>query len=159
MPYFLPPPLALQGLLDIFTNPATAWVIIPLLIFGIPIVQAMMQPFTVKVKADEREKMRKMYERITMEKLDVIKTAVAMGYQHSDLRELDTRLEEVIGSDAMRALLEGKAARAAGSAPLVEVHVGKSKKTAKEARQDLEELITTELEEGLRKREHEREAD
>jgi hypothetical protein len=153
----LAPPLALQGILDVLGNPATAWIIIPILIFGIPIIQAIMSPFTTKIKADEREKMRKMFERITLEKLDVIKTAVAMGYQRSDLQELDSRLEEVIGSSAMRELLEGKTKSTSSGSGGIHISINKDKLLSSGQRKDLDELIAVELGDGLRKREKQRE--
>jgi hypothetical protein len=106
-------PLALQSPLDVFANPATAWIIIPIMIFSIPIVQALMGPANTRAKALERDKLRAMYERLALEKLDVIKTAVAMGYKQAELADLDARLEQAIGSDAMRTLLEGKQLKAA----------------------------------------------
>jgi hypothetical protein len=149
-------PLALQGFVEIFQNPATAWIIIPMLIFSIPIISTLMGPLNARIKADERERLRKMYERLALEKLDVIKTAVAMGYQRSDLQELDARLEEVIGSEEMKKLLDAK--QGAGSSktgPKLTINVqkgeGQSASTV-----DLDELISGELTEGLRKRRRER---
>lgn len=148
--------LALQGgIVEIFQNPATAWIIIPILVFSIPIVSTLMGPINARVKADEREKLRKMYERLALEKLDVIKTAVAMGYQRSDLQELDARLEEVIGSEAMQSLLDSKPSIHAKGTPKVQVSITKGKGETKQF--DLDEMIAGELSEGLRKRRRERE--
>jgi microcystin degradation protein MlrC len=84
------------------------WILIPMMALSIPIIAILVQPFQTRMKILEREKLRQMYERLALEKLDVIKTAVAMGYKQSDLAELDSRLEQVIGSDAMQRVLEGK---------------------------------------------------
>ena len=58
-----------------------------------------------RIAAQDRADARALYERITRDKLDVIKTALAMGYDRQELKELDERLEELIGSDKLHALL------------------------------------------------------
>lgn len=68
-----------------------------------------------RIRAQDRADARALYERITRDKLDVIKTAVAMGADQQQLRQLDQRLEELIGSDKLHALLEG---RDTGAPPL-----------------------------------------
>jgi hypothetical protein len=95
------------SLLD-FLDDGSVWILIPMMALSIPIIAILVQPFQTRMKILEREKLRQMYERLALEKLDVIKTAVAMGYKQSDLAELDSRLEQVIGSDAMQRVLEGK---------------------------------------------------
>lgn len=153
-----PMALAWLSVLDVFTNPATAWVIIPVLIFSIPIIQALTGPLTVHIKSLERERLRKMFERLSMEKLDVIKTAITMGYKQNDLSELDTRLEAVIGSEAMQKLLEGKNISGSGagrSKPTVigiNIDTGGRKAAAKSDAIDLDELMQNELADGLRQR-------
>jgi len=59
-----------------------------------------------RIKAKDRTDARALYERITLDKLEVIKTALAMGYTKRDLAELDDRLEELIGSDKLHRLLD-----------------------------------------------------
>ena len=59
-----------------------------------------------RIKAKDRTDARALYERITRDKLEVIKTALAMGYTRTDLADLDNRLEELIGSDKLHRLLE-----------------------------------------------------
>lgn len=61
-----------------------------------------------RIAAQDRADARALYERITRDKLDVIKTALAMGYDRQDLKELDERLEELIGSDKLHALIESQ---------------------------------------------------
>jgi len=56
----------------------------------------------------ERERARALYEKLMMEKLDVIKTAVAMGMQHHEVAHLDRRLEQLIGAESLRSLLDDK---------------------------------------------------
>ena len=91
-------------------DPSTIWILIPLTALAIPIVAILAQPFQARLKSIERDKLRQMYERLALEKLDVIKTAVAMGYKQADLADLDSRLEQVIGSEAMQRVLDGKSA-------------------------------------------------
>jgi len=61
-----------------------------------------------RIAAQDRADARALYERVTTDKLDVIKTALAMGYDHQELKELDARLEELIGSDKLHALLNAQ---------------------------------------------------
>ena len=58
-----------------------------------------------RLRARERAEARALYERVVREKLDVIKTAVTMGYSRQDLAALDARLEQLIGTDKLQALL------------------------------------------------------
>jgi hypothetical protein len=159
-------PLALLSFGDLVLNP---WVFIPSLIFAIPILQTVMQPFTARIKAGERERLRRMYERLAMEKLDVIKTALTMGYKQDDLSELDARLEAVIGSDAMQRLLEGKtlpgggkgSGKGSGSGTVIGINIQTSGKdealrSAGGKVVDLDELMHSELADGLRQRQRQR---
>jgi hypothetical protein len=63
----------------------------------------------------QRAEALKVYERLAKEKLDVIKTAVAMGYKENELAALDARLEQLIGTDKLKSLLEDGAAPAVDS--------------------------------------------
>jgi hypothetical protein len=108
MSIFLPAPIIflLQGLLD----PGIVWILIPLTALAIPIVAILTGPIMLRMKQAERREARKLYERIVMEKLDVMKTAVAMGFERNDLKDLDARLERLVGSDKLQGLLAGKGA-------------------------------------------------
>jgi hypothetical protein len=83
-----------------------------LLFFGTPlliaVVLGMLWHANRLIKHKEVEQARRSYESMVREKLDVIKTAIAMDYSSDDLRYLDSRLEEIIGADAMRSLLDPK---------------------------------------------------
>lgn len=57
-------------------------------------------------KFRERENARSMYERLVADKLDVIKTALVMGMSRDELDHLDQRLEQLIGAEKMRTLLD-----------------------------------------------------
>jgi len=58
-----------------------------------------------RVDATQRAEALKTYERLAKEKLDVIKTAVAMGYSENELANLDARLEKLIGADKLKSML------------------------------------------------------
>ena len=49
------------------------------------------------------------YQRIVIEKMDVLKTAIAVGFDSDQLDELDTRLERLIGAEKLQELMGGKA--------------------------------------------------
>ncbi|MCH7471912.1 hypothetical protein IIA79_03060 [bacterium] len=80
-------------------HPAVVWVWIPLTALAIPIVRSMIGPIMQRQRIAERKEARKTYERIVMEKLEVMKTALTMGMGKDDLAELDERLEKLIGAD------------------------------------------------------------
>lgn len=93
------------ALLQDIINPATIWILIPLTALAIPIVAILVRPMTLRMQQNERERARKLYERIVLEKLDVIKTAVAMGHNRDELAGLDARLERLVGADKLASLL------------------------------------------------------
>jgi hypothetical protein len=81
-----------------------------LFIFGTPflvsIVIGGLWWLNVQGKRAERARARELYESLMREKLDVIKTAIAMEFSGQDLRALDARLEQLIGAENMRLLLD-----------------------------------------------------
>jgi hypothetical protein len=101
--------LALQNILQELMRPELIWVLIPLSAIGIGALAVIFEPIKDSIKKRERTETRQMYERLAMEKLDVIKTAVAMGYNRDDLADLDLRLEQAIGAEQMKTLRDGKA--------------------------------------------------
>lgn len=62
-----------------------------------------------KLSQAERIKALEVYRSLAKDKLDVIKTALAMGYKDDELKLLDERLERLIGRDALANIIEGKA--------------------------------------------------
>jgi hypothetical protein len=82
---------------------------IPIVALIIPIVGILSGVHREGMKRAERNEARKLYERIAMEKLDVMKTAVAMGFAANDLAALDQRLERLIGTSELKQLLDPKA--------------------------------------------------
>ena len=79
---------------------------IPIIALMIPIVAILVKPFSDAMRRRERVEARKAYQRLVEEKLDVIKTAIAMGYGDAELRELDARLEKLVGTEKLKELLE-----------------------------------------------------
>jgi len=59
-----------------------------------------------KLQVADRKEAREAFERILKEKLEVVKTAVAMGYKQQELDALDARLEQLIGTEKLKALLD-----------------------------------------------------
>jgi hypothetical protein len=57
-------------------------------------------------KRKERAEARKIYERLMHHKLEVVETALAMGYTQTELQQLDVRLAALVGADKMRSLLD-----------------------------------------------------
>ena len=85
---------------------------IPIIAVSIPVVAILVDPWKRRMAMAERREARKMYERIVMEKLDVIKTAIAMGQGSDHIKDLDQRLERLIGSDQLGRLLDEKKPKA-----------------------------------------------
>ena len=81
---------------------------IPIIALMIPIIAIFSRQNADALKRSERIEARKLYERLALEKLDVIKTAVAMGYTHDELIALDRRLEQLIGKEQLQSLLRDK---------------------------------------------------
>ena len=63
------------------------------------------------------------YERLAREKLDVIKTALAMGYSDKELADLDARLEKLVGKEKLDAILMGASPEAIASADLIDTQL------------------------------------
>ena len=63
------------------------------------------------VEIRQKNGIRQMYVDLVKEKLDIIRSALAMGYSDQALSELDQRLERLIGSEKMLQTLrtEGEA--------------------------------------------------
>jgi hypothetical protein len=96
----------LDGFMQFITDPASSWIIIPVLALMIPIVAIMMEPVKQRLRAAERREARQAYERIAMEKLEVLKAGITMGYSQQELKELDQRLERLIGEDKLKKVLD-----------------------------------------------------
>lgn len=93
-------------MLEIFAR--EPWLIIPVMGMMIPIIAIFSSMLGNMMQRRERIQAREMYERIVNEKLDVIKTAVAMGRDDQEIDLLDERLERLIGSREMAKLLGKK---------------------------------------------------
>ena len=64
--------------------------------------------FQERHRRKERAAARRMYERVIHHKLEVIETALAMGFSHDQVKTLDQRLEQLIGAERMKSLLDDK---------------------------------------------------
>jgi hypothetical protein len=60
------------------------------------------------VTQQERAKALEAYRQLASEKLEVIKTAIALGYNDRELQQLDKRLESLIGSEALKCVIRGE---------------------------------------------------
>lgn len=58
-----------------------------------------------KIRAKDRADTREMLERLAVKKLDVIKDAIAMGYDDLQLAKLDERLENLVGAEKLTQIL------------------------------------------------------
>ena len=54
-----------------------------------------------RVDRNERKEIRQQYTELIKEKLDVIRTAMAMGQDSDEIAHLDRRLERLIGTEKM----------------------------------------------------------
>ena len=91
-----------------------------------------------RIRAKDRAEGREMYERVVREKLDVIKTALAMGYTQHEIQQLDQRLEQLIGSDKLQSLLDGRAAPTP-SCELLDADLSQELQAIKQAAQEQEQ--------------------
>jgi hypothetical protein len=89
-------------------DPAILALMIPVLALLIPIVAIAMAPVKQALKLRAQGDSRKLYERLAREKLDVLRTAITMGYKEDQLAELDARLERLVGADKLEGLLADK---------------------------------------------------
>lgn len=48
-------------------------------------------------------------EKLALEKLDVVRQAIAMGWKDAELKELDGRLEKLVGTDSVARIVSGSA--------------------------------------------------
>jgi hypothetical protein len=106
-----------------------------IMLFGVmPAVFVLPGPIKQWLAQRERREARQLYERLTMEKLDVIKTAVAVGMDKHDLADLDDKLERLIGSTQMKSLLLKEPKLPAGAAELHALEAGVTDPPAKDNR-------------------------
>ena len=75
------------------------------------------------------------YERLAQEKLEVIKTALAMGYSDDEIAKLDARLESLIGKDQLTQILQGGGAATVASADLVDTQLEREIERLRQLRQ------------------------
>ena len=94
-------------LIIIFSGAIASLAVIPLTILGgMTIARA-----NLKLRLADKHKMLETYRLLMQEKLETVKTALAVGFTLEDLKILDERLEQLIGADEMRALIDPKEPR------------------------------------------------
>ena len=59
-----------------------------------------------RMKQQERASARQQYERLATEKMQVMRDAIAMGYEEAELKNLDARLEQLVGPERLGQLME-----------------------------------------------------
>lgn len=74
-----------------------------------------------ELRLKDKAEARAAYERVILAKLEVMKTAVVMGFNDSELKALDQRLEALVGSDKVAGLVDPVATQALPSAELLDV--------------------------------------
>jgi hypothetical protein len=84
---------------------AVLGVMIPIIALMIPFWSIYWKSRKDRAKFDEMREARRSIERLTIEKLEVIRTAITMGYSDEELGVLDRRLEKLVGSDKLQYLL------------------------------------------------------
>jgi len=62
-------------------------------------------PINVLIANRERERRRQLLRDIISEKLEVIRTAITMGYQEDEIEKLDARLEKILGGEQLQELI------------------------------------------------------
>lgn len=75
------------------------------------------------------------YERLAREKLEVIKTALTMGYGDEELKRLDDRLEKLIGKEKLAAIMRGEGTGAMADADLLDTRLDHELERLKQLKQ------------------------
>ena len=74
------------------------------------------------------------YKELAREKLEVIKTALAMGYKDDEIEKLDARLENLIGRDKLEQILRGQDPATLASVDLLDTQLDHEITRLKQAR-------------------------
>src|SRR4051812_16228857 len=72
-------------------------------------------PVAYRMDPEQRKLALEAYKHAVSEKMDVMRTAIAMGWGDSELKALDERLEQLIGKDELKRLLDGDIPTADGA--------------------------------------------
>lgn len=75
------------------------------------------------------------YKELAKDKLEVIKTALTMGYSDDEIARLDARLERMIGKDKLQQILKGEGAEAVASADLIDTELDREIERLRKLRQ------------------------
>ena len=98
--------------MDSYTNAMLQMLMIAVPLLAITLVAGAFWLKNNQLQRSERERAVRAYENLMREKLDVIKTAIAMDYSAVDISALDQRLEKLIGAGQMRSLLDPRSPHA-----------------------------------------------
>jgi hypothetical protein len=99
---------------------------------GVPTGKKGRQVILQQVGSVDRQKALAVYENLCREKLDVMKTALAMGWSQDDLTRLDARLEKLIGQEQLQQLARGEVPQS--SADLSSINLTRETALLKEIR-------------------------
>jgi hypothetical protein len=101
-----------------------------------------LKPFQKSTVADVEElrlkdkaEARAAYERVVLAKLEVMKTAITMGYDDAELKALDQRLEGLIGADKVAGLVDPIATQVLPTADLLDADLQHETLKIREMRQ------------------------
>ena len=78
----------------------TLWVLL-----SIPLLWVALYPVNALIGNVFRERRHRMVRDVLNERLDVLKTALAMGFKEDELALLDERLEQLVGREKLEQLL------------------------------------------------------
>jgi hypothetical protein len=73
-------------------------------------------PVAYRVDPEQRKAALEAYKHAVSEKMDVMRTAIQMGWGDDELKRLDERLEQLIGKDDLKRLLDGELSSAPSGA-------------------------------------------
>jgi hypothetical protein len=73
-------------------------------------------PVAYRMDPAQQQAALEAYKHAVSEKMDVLRTAINMGWGNDELKALDARLEQLIGADELRRLTEGEIPTVSGAA-------------------------------------------
>jgi hypothetical protein len=87
------------------------------------------------VSDKHREQALQVYKELAKDKLDVVKTALAMGYKDDDIARLDARLESLVGQDKLAELIHGSGPEVLANADLLDTQLDNELQRLKQSRE------------------------
>ncbi len=95
-----------------------------------------------KLRLADRDKARQLFERLSLEKLELLKVSIQSGYKEEELARLDERLERIIGSERLQRLLDDSTAAAGPQTPVPASAAGPARQLNEVASTDLSAAST-----------------